>query len=131
MISKAGKEWLERAKENLEDADALFRSRRYLFATYACHLAVEKALKAVIAERSGSYPPGIHNLLELAKIGEAPLTEEQQQFIAELNMAAITTRYPESLKKAAKDYSGEVVKDYLEKAREVVLWLETAPLSKG
>ena len=44
------KEWLKQAKENLKDARAMLRSRRYLFSCFACQLAVEKVLKAVMVE---------------------------------------------------------------------------------
>lgn len=126
MRSEA-REWLNQAKYSLQDARALLRSRRYLFASYACQLAIEKALKAVIVERTAAPPPKIHNLTELVKIGQAPLTKEQTEFVATLNMAAIGTRYPETLSEAIKQYPKRVVNDYVRKAGEIIQCLENAP----
>ena len=108
-------EWLKQAKENLKDARAMLRSHRYVFAAFACHLAVEKALKAVIAERTGAPPPRRHNLLELANIGRAALTQAELQFVAALSMAALGARYPDTLSQALKDYPRPVVDGYVRK----------------
>jgi HEPN domain-containing protein len=121
------KEWLKQAEENLKDARAMLRSRRYLFACFACQLAVEKALKAIIVEKTGALPPRRHNLLELAKTGQAPLSDIQVEFIAELNMAAIGARYPEKLSQAAKKYPRRVALDYVKKAGEIIKCLENMP----
>jgi hypothetical protein len=37
-------------------------------------------------------------------MGQAPLTQDQIDFIAELNMAALGARYPDTLSQAAKQY---------------------------
>jgi HEPN domain-containing protein len=121
------KEWLKQAKENLKDARAMLRTRRYLFACFACQLAVEKALKAVIVERTGAPPPRSHNLMDLAKTGQTTLNEIQTEFIAELNMAAIGTRYPEKLSQTAKQYTRQTALDFVKKAGEIIKCLENAP----
>ena len=40
------KEWLCQAEYDLETAKSLYRSRRYIYTVFMCHLAIEKALKA-------------------------------------------------------------------------------------
>lgn len=120
-------EWLNQAKENLKDARAMLRSRRYIFAAFACHLAVEKALKSVIAERTGAQPPRSHNLVELAKIGQTPLTEAELKFVAALTMAALGTRYPDTLSQALKDYPRQIVAEYVRKAGKMIKCLENGP----
>ncbi|HUW64589.1 MAG TPA: HEPN domain-containing protein [Spirochaetia bacterium] len=126
-MTPEAKEWLRQAKENLKDARAMLRTRRYVFADFACHLAVEKALKAVIVERTGAPPPRRHNLIELAGVGQAPLTQIQTEFIAELNMAALGARYPDKLSQAAKQYPGPTISEYVKKAGEIIKCLENAP----
>jgi HEPN domain-containing protein len=103
------------------------RTRRYLFSCFACQLAVEKALKAVIVERTGAPPFKSHNLIELAKAGQASLTDIQTEFIAELNMAAIGARYPDKLSQAAKHYPRQTAIDYVKKAGDIIKCLENVP----
>ena len=100
---------------------------RYLFSCFACQLAVEKVLKAVIVERTGAPPLRSHNLMDLAKTGQALLTDIQTEFIAELNMAAIGARYPDKLSQAAKQYPRQTALDYVKKAGEIIKCLENAP----
>jgi len=126
-MTPEAKEWLKQAKENMKDARAMLRARRYVFAAFACHLAMEKGLKAVIVERTGAPPPRRHNLIELAGIGQAPLTQIQIEFIAELNMAAIGARYPDKLSQTAKQYPRQTISEYLKKAGEILRCLENAP----
>jgi HEPN domain-containing protein len=67
MRPEAG-EWLKQAEYDLETAEAMWKAGRYVYTVFMCHLAIEKGLKAVIAERTGTIPPKIHNLVRLTKL---------------------------------------------------------------
>lgn len=68
-------EWLKQADYDMGTADAMFRSGRYFYAVFMCHLAIEKALKGLYAEVLDATPPKTHNLLYLLdKIGKNPHT---------------------------------------------------------
>ena len=45
--------WLERADYDLETAEAMLKSSRYLYVAFACQQAVEKYMKAFIQEKTG------------------------------------------------------------------------------
>lgn len=117
-------EWLKQAEYDLETAWAMWKTSRYLYVVFMCHLAVEKALKAIIIERTGDAPPRTHNLIELAKLGNVNLDEKQKEFISILNSAAVGARYPDFLDNALKKYSRKKTLEYLHKAREVIQWLK-------
>jgi HEPN domain-containing protein len=60
-------QWVERARYDLDTADAMFKAGRFLYVLFCCQQAIEKALKAVIVKKTGELPPRIHNLLRLAE----------------------------------------------------------------
>ncbi|OPY59326.1 MAG: HEPN domain protein [Pelotomaculum sp. PtaU1.Bin035] len=66
----------------METAEIMWKSTRYVYTVFMCHLAIEKALKALFAESTGTIPPRIHNLIKLAKITQANLNEDQTEFIS-------------------------------------------------
>ena len=86
--------WLERSKYDLETAKAMLDARRYLYLAYMCQQAVEKLLKAIIAQHGKENLP-IHNLNRLAKLAElsGELEEEQIDLLAELTAYNIVARY--------------------------------------
>lgn len=64
-------------------------------------------------------PPKTHNLVNLLKLGQARLTDEQTKFVTRLNLAGIVTRYPEELKRALDDYHPRYP-GILKKTRDVI-----------
>jgi len=120
MLPEAA-EWLDQSTYDLKTAESLYQARRYIYVIFMCHLAVEKALKALIVEVTGKAPPRTHNLVNLMKIGQVKLSDEQIRFITCLSLAGVVTRYPEELKRALDDYPPPVTRDYLKKAKDVVM----------
>jgi HEPN domain-containing protein len=97
--------WLERAKYDLETAKAMLDAGRYLYVAYMCQQAIEKLLKAIIAQLGKENLP-IHNLNRLAELAElkSTLTIEQVDMLAELTAYNIQARYGDY-----KDSLSEVV----------------------
>lgn len=117
-------EWFKQAQYDLETAQDLRKSRRYVYAVFMCHLSVEKALKGLLVARLGEMPPRTHNLVYLANLSGTSLSQEHLQFLTELNTASVATRYPEELRTALREYSAALTDDYLRKAQELLQWLK-------
>lgn len=98
----------------------MFNAGRYIYTVYMCHLAIEKALKSLVVIATGEAPPRTHNLIQLAKLGSANLYTEQKQFLAEINTASITTRYPEELAKSLTTFTRDIAMEYLKKSKDVI-----------
>ena len=49
MMKKEVKNWLDSAKYDLETAEHMFNTGRYVYTIFMCHLALEKILKAKIS----------------------------------------------------------------------------------
>ena len=123
--------WLALADYDIETAHRMLATGRYLYVIFLCHLALEKLLKAHVAEVTQSLPIKTHDLIYLVKKCELELPENHLDFIGKINTASIPTRYPDDLTRALKEYSKSVAKDYLEQTMELVLWLKQHPnLSK-
>ena len=113
-------ECLEIAAEDLDAAEAMLRSGRYLYAGFEAQQAAEKALKAVLQE-AVRVPPKIHNLVTLAREADLVVGELVDR-LATLSAYYIATRYPEVRKELSQRTTVEVAQSLLDTAREVLAW---------
>jgi HEPN domain-containing protein len=122
-MEKRTEEWLRQSDYDFETAEAMYKSGRYIYAVFMCHLALEKALKGLLHERLREIPPKSHSLvLLLTKLDIRP-PESLGKVIVKLSEASIPTRYPENLAKVQRDYSAEVTRELLDRGREVAEWI--------
>lgn len=116
--------WVRSAAEDLVTAEGLFKLERYLPCLFYCHLFVEKMIKAIIVKKTNQPSPFGHKLSRLAKLTSISFSEKQLNLLDDLTAFNIKARYEdykfEIYKKATKDYT----KNYLEKAKELYLWLK-------
>jgi len=105
IMDKYVSQWLERSNYDLETAKAMLDAGRYLYVAYMCQQAIEKLLKAIIAQHGKENLP-IHNLNRLAELAELrrELAAEQVDLLAELTAYNIEARYGDY-----KDSLSEVV----------------------
>ncbi|MCX5646598.1 MAG: HEPN domain-containing protein [Phycisphaerae bacterium] len=119
------RQWAERARYDLDTADAMFKAGRYLYVLFCCQQAVEKILKSVIVQRTNKLPPRIHQLARLAEIAGAAVDEKQMDFLRELSAYYIPTRYPEDIADLALDVKEEKARRVLSQSREFMQWLNS------
>ena len=80
-MRSAVKNWIASADYDLRTAANLFKSRRYIYVVFLCHLAIEKILKALVCKRLNEMPPYTHNLNRLIELAGISLDEKHQEFI--------------------------------------------------
>ena len=68
------KNWLASADYDIETANHMLATGRYLYVIFMCHLALEKTLKAIAAEAQQKTPPKTHDLLYLVNLGSVNLS---------------------------------------------------------
>ena len=116
--------WIRSAAEDLLTAENLFDSKRYLPCLFYCHLFVEKIIKAIIVKQTNQPAPFGHKLSRLAKLTSISFSTIQLDLLDNLTAFNIKIRYEdykfELYKKATTSYT----KKYLEKAKELYLWLK-------
>lgn len=122
--TKKPQEWLKQAVYAMKTAEAMFSTKRYLYAVFMCHLAVEKALKGLYTQSLNEVPPKTHNLIYLVEKIQLELPEKMYDFIFTLNGLSIPTRYPDDLQKLLKDHNKHKTEKVLEQGKETLKWLK-------
>ncbi|MFN3974325.1 MAG: HEPN domain-containing protein [Dehalococcoidia bacterium] len=89
--------WFDQVPQDLSTARLLLRNRRYGFALFTLHLALEKFLKGCIVESTGRVPPRTHDLVRLAEVASIVLPVEHGQALERLTRLALEARYPTNL----------------------------------
>jgi HEPN domain-containing protein len=89
-----------------------------------CHLSLEKMLKGMYSKIFNALPPKNHNLVYFIEILELKLIKEHSDFIGELNLASVATRYPEDLAKISKEFTQINTKQILIKTKDILQWLK-------
>lgn len=97
------------ALEDWDVASDLLEKNRIRHGLFIAHLALEKALKALVCKATKDLAPRIHNLARLAELAQLNLRPEQLDILAEMNAFNIEGRYPDALavplkKEAALQY---------------------------
>jgi HEPN domain-containing protein len=87
--------WKSSAISNIETAEILVASKKYIEGMFFCHLCIEKILKALVVKQTGDIPGKTHDLFHLAGISKIVITEEQTEFMQILMKYQLEGRYPE------------------------------------
>ena len=116
--------WLRGAEYDFQTAQSLCTSRRYIYVIFMCHLAIEKLLKAIVAEDSTSPPPRTHNLYRLFELSHIDVLEEHKDIVAKLNTMSVATRYPEDIAILSGEVTSQVARNYLAQTEALLQWLK-------
>jgi HEPN domain-containing protein len=96
--SKTIEYWLEGANYDLETGRSLLKAKRYPYALFLGHLAIEKALKALVVKETGEHAPYTHSLIMLIKKTNIKINEDIINKLAEYTGFNIEARYPDEKK---------------------------------
>ena len=118
-------EWLEQARYDLETARAMLAAGRYLYVLFCCQQAVEKALKSVIAARTGEMPPRLHSLMSLAEKAQIQPDEAQSDWLRRLTNYYIRSRYPEESRKLSAGATNDLATEALRETEALMQWLSS------
>ena len=125
-MDKYVSQWLERSKYDLETAKAMLVAGRYFYVAYMCQQAVEKVLKAIIAQDGKENLP-THNLNRLAELAELrkELAGDQIDLMAELTAYNIEARYGDYKESLLEVVDIRRAKVLLAQTQELFQWLCT------
>lgn len=124
-MDKKVKYWIDTAEYDLDTSKAMLDTGRYLYVGFLCHQTIEKYLKAVIA-KSGQFPPKIHNLINLAEKASIieRISDDQKDFLSELNPLNIEARYPDYKNKINEILTKSYCTELLNKTKGMVEWIK-------
>jgi HEPN domain-containing protein len=116
--------WIKSSQYDLKTAEHMFKTGRYIYVLFMCHLSVEKLLKGLYEAASSKIPPKTHNLIHLLNTAKIELPEEHLETLESLNDLSIVTRYPEDIEAMVKAFKRKKVEGYLQKTRELIKCLK-------
>lgn len=123
-MSTSHEEWFRQADYDVGTAKAMLDAGRHAYAVFFCHLAVEKALKGLLASGRTDLPPRTHNLIFLAKEAGLALPGDKAEFLFLLNRVSVLTRYPEDMEVLLREFPADRTKTILNQTREMLTWLK-------
>ena len=123
-INKTIEYWLNSAKYDLAVANALFKTKKYPYALFMGHLALEKLLKSIVVKHTKAHAPFSHSLTYLAERSGIKIPKPLLVKLREFMEFHFEARYPD----ANKAFYNKCTKDYtavkLKAMKEVYKWLK-------
>lgn len=65
---------------DLQTAEYMYETGRYIYVVFFCHLSIEKMLKAIITELFDKPAPKTHNLIYLIKLTGLKIPQDFLEF---------------------------------------------------
>jgi HEPN domain-containing protein len=120
------KYWQELSDYDLETAMAMLKSKRYLYVGFMCHQTIEKIFKAYYIKLLSEVPPISHSLSYLAKKGSfyELFSEEQKDFIDQIEPLNIEARYPSDKERLLKSLTDKKCKEIIEETKHLQQWIK-------
>ena len=111
-------EWIKQSLYDLETAQAMFKTGRYIYCVFMCHLSLEKMLKGLYFQKLNKIPLKIHSLVYFVQIQNLILSEKTNKFLEDLEEVSVPTRYPEGLDQLLKVYDKKKTQVILSETKE-------------
>ena len=117
--------WLDIAKYDLETAEAMFQTTRWLYVAFMCHQVIEKTLKAYWCATQPDDPPYTHNHMRLSEgCGLYELmSEEQRDFLDKITNYNIEARYPEDRAALASELTPQFCRNIINETKQLQQWI--------
>lgn len=120
------KYWLDIADYDLDTAEAMYSTGRWLYVAFMCHQVIEKTLKAYWCATQEDEPPYIHNHKRLADgCGlYSRISMEQKDFLNTVTTYNIEARYPESRDALARKLDKEACRFIIDNTKALQTWIK-------
>lgn len=118
--------WVEISDYDLETAEAMYNSKRFLYVGFMCHQTIEKIFKAYYVKLKSEIAPFTHSLSYLAQKGEFydEFSEEQKDFIDQVEPLNIEARYPSHKERVLQSLTDSRCKEMLLNTKKLQLWIK-------
>ena len=123
-IQKTVSYWVDGAQYDMSVANVLLKSKKYPYALFMGHLALEKLIKALIVKREKTHAPFSHSLPFLPENANMEFPEDVLVHLREFMEFHFEARYPdvtkEFYKKCTRDYTDRRLKEM----KKVFRWVK-------
>jgi len=124
-VQKTVAYWVEGGNYDLGVATAMFKAKKYPYALFMGHLALEKLLKALVVKKTKAHAPFTHSLPYLLEMSGIKMAEPMKIRLSEFMEFHLEARYPDAskvfYKKCTKGYTEARFKDI----KEAFRWIKT------
>ena len=107
-VDKTISYWLDGATYDLETGKSLLESKRFPYALFFAHLAIEKVLKALVVKGTKKHAPYSHSLPLLAARTCIEISDDLIDQLAEYVEFHMESRYPDE----RKDFYARCTEDF-------------------
>ena len=118
--------WFDIANYDLDTAEAMYRTGRWLYVAFMCHQVIEKTLKGYWSGTREDDPPYTHSHKRLAEgcgLYDS-MSTEQRRFMDRIMNYNIESRYPEDRAELARTLTPEACRYFIDETRKIQLWIE-------
>jgi len=118
--------WLDIADYDMETAEAMYKTKRWLYVAFMCHQVIEKTIKAYWSYQCDDIPPYTHNHMRLAEgcgLYEQ-MSEDYKTFLEIITNYNIAARYPEDKAELARALSPEVCRNLIDNTKQLQQWIK-------
>lgn len=118
--------WIDIADYDLETAEAMYKTKRWLYVAFMCHQAIEKTLKAYWCGTQTDEPPYTHNHMRLADGSGLYdlMSDEQHDFLDKITDYNIESRYPEDRQKLSQTLSEQFCRNIIDETKKLQQWIK-------
>lgn len=118
--------WIDIADYDLETAEAMYNTGRWLYVAFMCHQVIEKTLKAYWCKTQPEEPPYTHNLILLTSQSALAdlLSDEQNLFIARVMPMNIAARYPSYKEQLSKSMNKDTCRKIIDDTKQLQQWIK-------
>ena len=123
-IDKTVDYWVEMAEYDFETGKNLLASKKFPYALFFAHLAIEKVLKGIVVKNTREHAPYTHSLVLLAKNSGIDFNDQMLDQLAEYMEFHIGARYPDEKKDFYKKCSEEFTTNKIDEMDRLYKWLK-------
>ena len=122
-VNKTMKYWFDSAEYDLDTGKSLLESKRFPYALFFAHLALEKILKAIVVKTTQEHAPFTHSLTFLASQAKIEVQESILDKLAEYTEFHLESRYPDEKKDFYKRCTEEFTRQKFFEMEAIYQWL--------
>ncbi len=118
--------WLDIAEYDIDTAEAMYQTGRWLYVAFMCHQVIEKTLKAYWGGTQATDPPYTHNHMRLADgsgLYEL-MNDEQRDFLDTITNYNIEARYPEDKEELAQALTKDFCRYIIDETKQLQQWIK-------
>jgi HEPN domain-containing protein len=124
-VKKTVSYWVEGAEYDWGVAAAMLKAKKYPYALFMGHLALEKLLKALVVQKTSAHAPFSHSLPYLAEMSGVEMPEAIQVWLSEFMEFHLEARYPDASKVFYKKCTKKYTEARFKEIKEVFKWIKT------